>query len=37
MYAKAGTEKAEKFVEAITGMVDRMQEMNAAIAYEEEE
>ena len=37
MYAKAGTEKAEKFVEAITGMVDRMQEMNAARAYEEEE
>lgn len=37
MYAKAGTDKAEKFVEAITGMVDRMQEMNAARAYEEEE
>lgn len=32
MYAKAGTEKAEKFVEFLNSMIDKMHELNAARA-----
>ena len=36
VYAKAGTEKGQKFVEAIQGMINAMNERNAARAIEED-
>lgn len=37
MYAKEGTEKVEKFIEAINDLIEQMQILNASRAYEEEE
>lgn len=37
MYAKAGTDKAEKFVAALRSMISDMDRMNAARCSEEEE